>query len=840
MDKEGATMKAGIGICSPVSYHPPMKKQRGGITPQNDKDRGVSKDTSDAIARRRQELARLQTSFQQRPKFGAATGSVSVDGGTNLASGASSSSSVRTVATVPASHAIPPQQRFVQPRKSDIFPSVPKSSSSAGNEQLAAMAAAAAAVTQQEHSSTPAIARRLEENFEKNDDPSASQPRSTNGVRVTRPASAPPRPPPPPPPPSTETRAPVPKPSSGASLTGEQKQQPPAPTTTNNVSRSYTGRPEPITPQFKKKDLAAQPENHNVGRPEAKFPSTPLPSEPSDTQPHQPPLTNLSTDAPPRPDSSAEASQEPIGQKKTSFAPTPAKVVSTEIPPMTESKAESTQLAPTKAFAGVTPFPKVSKPTAPAAHTPFVTKVDLGEDENQASTRKETLMRMRALADTPAKGAGGEAPEESPSQQEASAILRLQKQLAQSQKEKTNALRQVKELEETLEELKKRESEKVAQQTESPSTLGFLSPVVQASIPSTPSLVVSPMPAIASPPPRRRRVPTPFPKKREMGTETPENTRSTDSVSEEEQLRPFLIEAAADVSYEYESEIATFLVRRPYGAETDQDLWFENGEVGSKVYQQSASVYELHTIEVVAMIRVDGSTLLLHGEDSVRHGSRDGAWEKFPNCSGGDTKDEKPLGNVTYIDAEANELTYSLDDLYENALSIRQIYGSSLHSFAMGLQKKSKDKQVSLPEDEPPMMVQEIPATPTFRQEEMNPPVAAVEKVDTSVDTEGLLPPKAQPQVQEQVQEQMPPPEPQKPIPAPQEDSNVLGVFVAMIISLFWNALVVFPLRILSTILTWSIAIGFLAFIWLYLREPPSLIGGATPIAQLLNPAGIA
>ena len=112
--------------------------------------------------------------------------------------------------------------------------------------------------------------------------------------------------------------------------------------------------------------------------------------------------------------------------------------------------------------------------------------------------------------------------------------------------------------------------------------------------------------------------------------------------------------------FEYSSEQATFVVRRPYGNATESELWFQCGYMNSKQYEKSADIKKPHTLEIIAQIGPDGSTLSLHGSANVRHISSDtdADWVEYGSV------DEvgKPLGTITYIDVDASEKEYSLGE----------------------------------------------------------------------------------------------------------------------------------------------------------------------------------
>jgi len=151
----------------------------------------------------------------------------------------------------------------------------------------------------------------------------------------------------------------------------------------------------------------------------------------------------------------------------------------------------------------------------------------------------------------------------------------------------------------------------------------------------------------------RKRVATPHPKR----------NKSEKGTSDEPGLYS---ESVAYVPHEYTSEHATFIVRRPYGKASEKELWFQCGCLNSKQYEKAADVKRPETLEIIAKIGADGSTLSLHGKSFIRHvtADEDADWIEFGSMD----ETGKPLGSITYIDTDANEKDYSLGE--SNALRV--------------------------------------------------------------------------------------------------------------------------------------------------------------------------
>jgi len=607
-----------------------------------------------------------------------------------------------------------------------------------------------------------------------------------DGPKPSRSKSAPPSRPPPPPP--------VPPP-----LVAEAPDK-----------RSYTSRPPPVTPG------AAPPPPPRVGTKKTTFAETPEDTKPAASfvprraQPTSFPdkdTTNAGHTPFPKKDATANAGHTPF----------PAKFPTTD--------------------AGHTPFP-TKVPTTDAGHTPFP-----GAARDTSSTvRRDMLRNMSEYADTP--------PSKmilSPDDSQQSPELRVQKELQQASKEKSDALQKVSQLEEEIQRMREKsdsshsiyaivqmaenEGESAAlewarQQLGGGKHVGFLSPLasLQASPSRGPADLVSPL-AITTSTPVRRRAATPYPKR---------------ETSEKEEDQKFYRQAAECVQHVYVTDVATFTVRRPYGLATERDLWFSAGELNNKMYQKSVNVKKSSTLEVAAKINADGSFLVLHGEASVRHqNASDGEWHDF-----GDANERgKPLGSVMYIDGEANEREYSLDEIFEGADSTRYSYCLSIISTADGLH--SRELSMPTAEQGPP---KQAPAPePVVR-----PPLEQKPKpmmTEASVQTDALAEPKAvaKSKVQPEPKKDVPPareaPPAEKPLPPPEESSNVMGVFASMffssLVSLIYTIFIGIPLRILTTTFVLIVSIVLLSLIWLYMVDDHGARAMGASIDFMYNRPGI-
>ncbi|KAK1747108.1 hypothetical protein QTG54_002452 [Skeletonema marinoi] len=187
---------------------------------------------------------------------------------------------------------------------------------------------------------------------------------------------------------------------------------------------------------------------------------------------------------------------------------------------------------------------------------------------------------------------------------------------------------------------------------------------------------------------------------------------------EERVEEQFLVAAARSIPNEYGTPLASYFVRRPHVTddsleknETDElaklaiDLWGNKCThlSSSDDYKKYASVFKPESLEIVACIEADGSVFTLSGECNARHGkvstmsSNNGSfdeddsnivdkeydWSVFDNVE----EMDRALGRVSYIDEEGNEREYWLDSIYEEALTTRESYCTSMISAAFTLKE---------------------------------------------------------------------------------------------------------------------------------------------------------
>jgi len=204
-----------------------------------------------------------------------------------------------------------------------------------------------------------------------------------------------------------------------------------------------------------------------------------------------------------------------------------------------------------------------------------------------------------------------------------------------------------------------------------PKQAGFLTPVM----PSTPKNGRSNV---------SQRVATPHPN-RMVGKKG--KAQPTDEDLERRFIGTFR-EAVSFVPHEFyglasnQGQSCVFFVRRPYGVAEQNGIFELVSPTIFEAYSKRAHVGDPTTIEVAVGIPFDDSVLCLSGSMGVRYRiTPTGAFENKPVV-------QEPLGSISYIDESANEQEYSLDQILQEALSVREQYCASMMTTAIGFERR--------------------------------------------------------------------------------------------------------------------------------------------------------
>eukprot|EP00531_Pseudo-nitzschia_arenysensis_P000993 CAMPEP_0116130998 /NCGR_PEP_ID=MMETSP0329-20121206/8776_1 /TAXON_ID=697910 /ORGANISM="Pseudo-nitzschia arenysensis, Strain B593" /LENGTH=971 /DNA_ID=CAMNT_0003625409 /DNA_START=176 /DNA_END=3091 /DNA_ORIENTATION=+ len=278
----------------------------------------------------------------------------------------------------------------------------------------------------------------------------------------------------------------------------------------------------------------------------------------------------------------------------------------------------------------------------------------------------------------------------------------------------------------------------------------------------------------------------------------PDLVNESPEATERRLIRQFK-EAVQFVSHEFSSELATYIVRRPYGIPTNPQGLFDHLRPPTEkldTYQKRAHVSDMTTIEVAAIVKADNTPLMVFGMAGIRYQSNPSSRNvppEFKHFEDVDAQD-RPLGHVTYIDGQANEKEYSLDEILEEALLVREQYCGTLTSTALAL--------------------------PDLKQQQSAQKPPAAEAAKAKEPSKSQQPQKEPPkQEQQQMQHQQPPPG--SDIDSGSSDVLVdfLGMVISFIFNLIYGIFIGTPLRIVRTTIVLIVAFTILQTLHLYLAD---------------------
>ena len=777
---------------SPVSpsrpLAPPMKKQRAGGTPSAPPQRRLgppianNNNTSDerldsAIAERQSRILQLQQrQAQQNAVLDQARTQLHKaslrDGGGRKPAAA---------AAVPTAMQPPKGSAIARVRHSDIFPSVPKLAPNATSkqQQQQQQQQQPSAVT----SKSETLARRLDASFSSS--LSGNKKSSSAPPRIARSKSAPPPPtrPPPPRPAAAPKNVSFPQPTAAIIMATTPGSPKAAAINSNNNATTTTTTPKQPPQQQPSGLINAR----DAGR-------TPFPTTTTTT-------------------SSSTALETPLSPTMTTMDNTP-------------TTTTNTTNTTSKLHAGRTPFPST-----------------------------------RAVATTDSDFSSSSSTKMSPE-------LRLHKEMTRLEHEKTSALQQVAQLQDQVTQLRKEQQQQQQQQQKTSSsstqehaemmqallriadTQGETAALEWARQQQQQQQQQQRLIGDRAPqqkvgfwsPSSSRRTTTPK-RPQQHSTPTPKRRPSTVKLSAEQEYQ-ILVQAADHTAHEYQSPQATFMIRRPYGRDAaekeERDLWLAVGQSSAQLYPQQADPTKAaSTLEVVAHIHADQSVLVLYGDAQVRHctteqqqqqqqgdgnnNNNNNQWKDYGNAD----ENNNELGSVLYIDSDANEKEYSLDEIFQGARAVREHYCSSFSCVAATLREKAVAAAAAPTRMSTGTHTKNVGVgTEDFLQPTVLPAAKKATK-DTSTSTTTATDKSAAPKQQKK-----------KKAPPPEEPGSVMGTFVSMFVNyvfnMIWLVLVGIPLRILSTTIVMLCATLLLATLWIYTASDMSYHG------RLYNPPGIA
>jgi hypothetical protein len=322
------------------------------------------------------------------------------------------------------------------------------------------------------------------------------------------------------------------------------------------------------------------------------------------------------------------------------------------------------------------------------------------------------------------------------------------------------------------------------------------------------------------------------------------------------------VETVDDV---YSSELAMYVVRKPYGGNETMEYNFPQTNCTKKSdfkvswhepvdkYLATAKVQEEASIEIIAKVGADNSVLLLYGA-SCRHGiavlGNDGEivdyeWKSYNDIE----KMEGSLGRFLYIDANGNDGEYWLDSIYEEALKIRENYCSNVFSAASALNAaspKAKESPQKTSNHQVPIYHEPLKPVEPNSTANNNIHKPKLQTMDACVGTSDDFP---LPQVQAQ-EKKLPKSKPSKQ-PAEKVDAQIeeesgstdaLSAFVIFffgtIFSIIWFTCCI-PFKLMKWSIIGSLLYGFISITWLYFADDNGAMSYGAGIDYNLNPPGV-
>ncbi|VEU43224.1 unnamed protein product [Pseudo-nitzschia multistriata] len=182
-------------------------------------------------------------------------------------------------------------------------------------------------------------------------------------------------------------------------------------------------------------------------------------------------------------------------------------------------------------------------------------------------------------------------------------------------------------------------------------------------------------------------------------------------------------EAARCLPFEYASSLATMCVRPPYGVDAPSIFSLLDPHTTDEDYCGRALISSPQTIQVAIAVHADNSRMLLFGNAGLRYQKQRGDrhWTDVEDVGALDV----PLGYVRgqrqTSGSSSNEYEYSLDEVFEQAMLVREQYCSAL----LGAALEESDQNHSLL------------STPPNLQRTASPPSLAISTVSASKGTPG-------------------------------------------------------------------------------------------------------
>eukprot|EP00535_Pseudo-nitzschia_heimii_P000997 CAMPEP_0197187152 /NCGR_PEP_ID=MMETSP1423-20130617/15328_1 /TAXON_ID=476441 /ORGANISM="Pseudo-nitzschia heimii, Strain UNC1101" /LENGTH=1116 /DNA_ID=CAMNT_0042638653 /DNA_START=36 /DNA_END=3383 /DNA_ORIENTATION=+ len=203
-------------------------------------------------------------------------------------------------------------------------------------------------------------------------------------------------------------------------------------------------------------------------------------------------------------------------------------------------------------------------------------------------------------------------------------------------------------------------------------------------------------------------------KRRKLKRNRSNKRRSSESSEMDEQELHRFRKASLCVPFEYTTKLATFYIRRPYGVATVPEIFEKlSPDTTDEEYKKKSRVSSSETIQVAISVSADKSLMLLYGSAGVRYKTNPtnvhcDKWIDVPDVATMDV----PLGYVNFENKStgSRDFEYSLDEVLEEAMLVREQYCRTILSAA--LEVEQRQLLVTSKTPSPPSLVKSIVSTP--------------------------------------------------------------------------------------------------------------------------------
>ena len=160
-------------------------------------------------------------------------------------------------------------------------------------------------------------------------------------------------------------------------------------------------------------------------------------------------------------------------------------------------------------------------------------------------------------------------------------------------------------------------------------------------------------------------------------------------LSNKQPTTQILKEVIASVPNEYTSQWGAYIVRRPFGEQSENKLFQSVSVTSAKDYAKKN--WNFHNLEVAVTVKVDNAVVVLYNQQCIRY--RTDASKDFVTIE--QASDLPPQTTIRYFDTNLQtELEYSLPTIVQECMSVREHYFATIMNTASALQNFQPTQKV--------------------------------------------------------------------------------------------------------------------------------------------------